>query len=283
MKHMENTLKGFRDYNLYSQEWLPDEKPRGIVQITHGISEHSGRYIHVVDEIVPKGFAVYANDHYGHGKSDGKRCYIHRWDDFIEDAKLAKEEFNKRHPDFRGIPRFLLGHSMGSVIAFTYASLYPDDFKGLILSGFGTGSGSKASPVLVALANILSVLTPKLTINPKLGQEDSLTRDENEREKFFKDPLVSAGIITARLGSEIMKAQASIRSMAPLLKIPLLMQSGSDDSIMVGREEFDSLFTMQDKTIRIYEGLKHEVYNELIEDRKTVLNDLSRWLLAHIQ
>jgi acylglycerol lipase len=280
MKHAEGNFKGIRGYSLYRQEWLPDGKPKGIVQIVHGISEHSGRYLHVVDRVVPEGFAAYADDHHGHGKSEGQRCFIGKWDDFVEDERLLKEDFLGRHPECRNLPRFLLGHSMGSLIAFSYIVKYGNDFTGLVLSGFGTRNGSNVSPLLKALAGILSMLLPRFTLNPKLG-DGRVTNDEEETEKARNDPLMAANIITARLARELMAAQEKVRSLAPSLKLPLLAQSGSIDTFMLGREEFDGIFTMKDKTIKIYKDLCHEVYNEIPKEREKVLNDLAGWLVSH--
>jgi alpha-beta hydrolase superfamily lysophospholipase len=280
MNHFEDHFTGYRGYTLYCQEWIPDTPIKGSVQIVHGFAEHSGRYRHVVDKLVPAGFAVYADDHFGHGKSDGQRGFIKKFTDYIEDEHLLLDHFNKRHPDSKKKPRFLLGHSMGTLIALYYVVKYPDNFTGLILSGFGTRNGSKVSGFIKVLSNILSFIIPSLTIDPKLDHPN-LTRDMDELDAYYNDPLVFISTITFRLGAEIMKTQDTVKTVVPEVTLPVLVQVGSEDTIMIGHEEFDSIFTMKDKTIKEYPGLKHEVYNELKEDRNMVLNDLLSWLKSH--
>ncbi|MFX0100510.1 MAG: alpha/beta hydrolase [Candidatus Hodarchaeota archaeon] len=283
MKQEEGNFQGVKDHELYYQAWLPDGDVKATIQLVHGYAEHSGRYGNVVQKLVPEGYAIFADDLYGHGKSNGKRVYIEKFDDFVEDERIFMELINEKYPDFSGKPRFLLGHSMGSLISFHYRIKYPDHFKGVVLSGIGTKSGGMGdSKLLKGIAKGLGKLTPKLVTSSKFKAED-ISRDPEVCKAYVEDPLNTPGKITVRLVSEaFVKAAAGVKELAPSIKPPLLIQYGTADKIQFGREEFDQLFPKENVTIKAYEGLRHEIYNELEEDRKIVLQDLLDWLDSNI-
>ena len=82
MKHIEGNFKGVRAVNIYYQGWLPDAGIKASLLIAHGLGEHSGRYMNVVNHFTPLGYAIYGLDHIGHGKSDGGREVVERFEDF---------------------------------------------------------------------------------------------------------------------------------------------------------------------------------------------------------
>ena len=88
MKHQEGFFKGVRDAHIYFQSWLPESEPKAVLPIVHGLAEHSGRYMNVVNHFVPPGYAVYGIVHLGHGKSDGTRVYVKRFDDYTNTLKV---------------------------------------------------------------------------------------------------------------------------------------------------------------------------------------------------
>lgn len=96
MKHIEGKFKGVKDLNIYYQAWIPNT-PKAVIQLVHGGFEHSGRYQNVVNELIPESFAIYANDHLGHGKSEGLRNYVDSFDQFIEDEKLFYDLIKEKH------------------------------------------------------------------------------------------------------------------------------------------------------------------------------------------
>jgi len=85
MKHTEGNFRGHKKFNLYYQCWLPDREPGAILVVAHGMAEHSGRYVNLANYFVPKGYAVYGLDHRGHGKSEGLRCYVEHFSDYLSD------------------------------------------------------------------------------------------------------------------------------------------------------------------------------------------------------
>lgn len=278
MKHMESEFEGVKGLKIYYQAWLP-ESLKAVVQIAHGFAEHSGRYLNVVNELVPLGYAVYANDHRGHGKSEGNINFVDNLDQYIEDQKLLYDIIKEKHQNF---PIFLLGHSMGSLIAIYFTKKYEDLLNGLILSGAGTSAGGKVSGFLKFMAKFFSKIAPHMKIDPKIDAK-FLSHDPEVVSSYENDPLVHAEKITTRLGYEIMKALNKLETFVGNLKLPLLMQCGLEDKLMGGAENLKDMFIMEDKTAYIYDGLFHEVYNEVEDDRKKVLKNLSDWLESHVK
>jgi len=278
MDHIEGEFKGVKNLNIFYQTWIP-EKSKAVIQVVHGFAEHSGRYLNVVNQLNPLGYVIYANDHRGHGKSDGKRNYVDYFDQYIEDEKKLYDLIKINHPS---LPVFMLGHSMGSLIALDFTNKYESLLRGLVLSGTGTGAGENTSKTLKLIVKALAKITPKKYINPGL-KADKLSHDPEVVQAYENDPLVNANKITIRLGWELMNKFEKINSITRNLKLPLLVQCGAEDSLIKGSEEIlKNSFNMEDKAILIYDGLYHEVYNEILEEREKVLNDLSNWLDKHV-
>ena len=114
------------------QAWRTETQPRAVVVISHGLGEHSGRYGNVVEELVPRGYHVYALDHRGHGHSGGPRAYTDRMANVVADLDALVVLAESRES---GLPVFLLGHSLGGCIALEYALGHHERLRGLALSG----------------------------------------------------------------------------------------------------------------------------------------------------
>ncbi|WP_455463272.1 alpha/beta hydrolase [Candidatus Hodarchaeum mangrovi] len=279
MNHHEGEFEGIKGIKIYYQAWLPDN-PKAVVQIVHGGFEHSGRYLNVVKELIPCNYAVYADDHRGNGKSEGIQNYVDSFDQFLEDEKRVNDIIKSRHPD---LPVFMLGHSMGAIIATYFTKKYEELLAGLILSGTTASSAAFPKPLKI-MVKVLSKITPKLTINPKLDPH-ALSRDPEVVKAYQEDPYVHAEKITIRLAGEITKHVDGLKDVYKNLTLPLLVQCGSEDSLMkikYFKDDLTNIFKMEDKKIKIYDGLYHEVYNELENDRIKVLKDLTDWLEQHV-
>ena len=131
MQHQDGYFEGEKKSNIYYQCWLPEDKPKAVLLVVHGLAEHSGRYMNVVDYFVPKGYAVYGIDHFGHGKSDGDRVYVNRFDDFVQTLKVFSDRVHDWQP---GQPIFLVGHSMGGLIGAAYLLEHQGEMTGAVLS-----------------------------------------------------------------------------------------------------------------------------------------------------
>jgi len=279
MKHFEDFFNGYDSTKLYYQVWRPDKDPKAILQIVHGLGEYSTRYKNVVDALVPKGYIIYASDLRGHGKSEGDKAFVKKIEDYVEDQKIFTQLILEKEKESK-LPIFLLGHSMGSIISKIYVGSEQTIFKGLILSGAGTAVGGSTNAILRAFAKLASILSPKSMISPNINGSD-VSHDAQVIKNYDEDPLILKKI-TVRLGSELLRGNKLANKVTPNIQIPTLVQFGSEDKLILGGQELENLMTTKDKTIKQYVGLKHEVYNEIEEQRKLVLNDLLTWLNNHL-
>jgi alpha-beta hydrolase superfamily lysophospholipase len=199
-------------------------------------------------------------------------------DQFIEDLKKFYDIMKEKSPR---LPIFMLGHSFGSLIIVYFAKKYENLLNGIIIAAMGTRTGGKSNGFMRAIAKIFSKLAPRISVNPGLDPE-LLSHDLDVIEDYKNDPLVNYKKITARLGYIMIKSFREVPSFINELQLPMLMQCGSEDRLIYGAEEIKDMFTMDDKAIKIYDGLYHEVYNESEIYRKEVLADLSMWLEEHL-
>jgi acylglycerol lipase len=265
--------------SLYWKVWLPDGIPKAVVHIIHGYAEHIGRYQNVVNELVPAGYAIFGNDHRGHGKSEGKRGHVESFQEFIDDERLFN--FEVIWPLFSDTPCFLLGHSMGSIIAINYVEQFQDHLKGLVLSGTGSSPGKGVPKAIMVITKILSRILPGIHVKSPLPPE-FISRDPDTVNAYINDPLVY-NVITPRLAEQMQRYLLIGASNAHRVTLPVLIQHGSADTSFSGQQELLGGIAAQDKTFKLYEGLRHEVYNELPGDRAKVLFDLHTWLDGHLK
>ena len=277
MKHPEGFFKGVRDTSIYFQSWLPESEPKAVLLIVHGLAEHSGRYMNIVNHFVPLGYAVYGIDHLGHGKSDGMRVYVERFEDYTNTLKIYFDMIRRWQPEK---PIFLVGHSMGGLISAVYLLDHQSELTGAVLSGAAVKVPSNITPVILAVGKMLSALMPKLGM---LGLEvDGVCRDPAVVQAYISDPLVHKGKITARLAAEMLKAMQRVSAEATKITLPIMVVQGSADRLVdpAGAQMLYDAVSSADKEIRIYDGFYHEVFNEPEHDE--VLRDVEIWLAAHL-
>ena len=278
MKTESGNIRAQDGTSIYWKGWVPDNSPKAMVHVMHGYAEHIDRYGNVVSELLPGGYAVFGTDHRGHGKSQGKRGHVKSFQEFIDDERQFRRDVIRVR--FPGIPYFVLGHSMGSLIAINYVEQNAEDIKGLVLSGTGSQLGADMPKILVTLTKILSKILPAVHVKSPLPPE-FISRDMAVVKAYIDDPLVY-NVITPRLAYEMNRYVVIGAQNAFKIKIPVLIQLGSMDTAFSGQKELFEMIGAKDKTFKQYEGLKHEVYNELVADRMKVLADLRNWLDRHV-
>jgi acylglycerol lipase len=273
MSHHEDQFTARDGLSLYEQWWLPESRPVGVVVVVHGITEHSGRYGKLAADLNRRGYAVHAMDLRGHGRSEGARTFVRHFDEYLDDVELLLERVAARHPN---VPLFLLGHSMGGGIVALLGITRPPKIRGLILSAPPVVIGGNVFPLLRHLASFASALFPRLRLT-RLGCR-FISRDPAVAEDYQKDPLVFHGRFPVRTGAEILRVAKRIRSDAQQLKLPLLIMHGTGDyaTDSQGSRLLASRAGSTDKTLRLYEGLYHEIFNE--PEREQVVGDLLEWL-----
>ncbi len=277
MKHEEGKFKGYKDLSLYYQCWLPEVSLKAILLVVHGLAEHSGRYKNLVNYFVPKGYAVYALDHRGHGKSEGTRAYVDQFDDYLTDLNTFFSIVRQGHEDAKV---FLVGHSMGGTISTAYAIEHQKGLAGLILSGASLVASTSVSPVLLALAGIVSALAPKMGVT--VLDASAISRDKAVVDAYVNDPLVYRGKIAARMGAELAKMWKRLPERMPQIKLPILIMHGSADQLAdpAGSKLLYERAGSQDKTLKLYEGLYHEIFNE--PEHEQVMADVEAWLAERV-
>ncbi len=276
MSQVEDHLIGAGGRRIFWQAWLPEDAPRAVVVVAHGASEHSGRYAHVAARLTADKYAVYAIEHRGHGRSDGQRALIDRLDNAVADLDALVTIAVERHP---GAPVFLLGHSMGGAIAVRYAVLHNDRLAGLLLSGPLAALEAAPAPQRIA-ARVLSVLTPGL---PVVAIDATLvSRDPEVVRTYTSDPLVYHGKLPARTVTELAAAIDAFGEQAPRITVPTLIMYGTADALCppAGSLMLNERIGAADKTLKAYDGLYHEIFNEPEQDQ--VLDDMCAWLAAHV-
>jgi alpha-beta hydrolase superfamily lysophospholipase len=255
--------------------WLPDTATRGVIVLVHGVAEHSGRYVHVGRRLADAGFAVYALDHIGHGKSAGSNANIGSMDGAADNVAAMLDIASREHPD---VPRFLIGHSMGSLIVLYLATRAPIDVAGIVVS---------APPLDIPLGNPLQRLfAPLLTrLTPNLGvlklDSSMISRDPEVVRVYNNDPLVFRGKLPARTAVEILKATNLVKRRLDKLTVPLLVLHGTDDAIAAPSSStlIERGAASKDLTAIRYDALYHEIFNEPEKDK--VLGDVVDWLQTH--
>jgi acylglycerol lipase len=277
MKYQEGYLKGVRDTDIYYQYWLPEGEPKAILLVVHGLAEHSGRYMNVVNFLVPSGYAVYGIDHIGHGKSDGKKAHVERFQDYTKTLKAYFDMIRQWQPEK---PIFLIGHSLGGLISTSYLLEHQDELSGTVLSGPGIKVPDNISQPTIFLGKMLSIIMPRVGLI-QLDAE-SVSRDPAVVDAYINDPLVYTGKVTARLGAELLKTMQYVTDQAPKIRLPIMIVQGGDDKMVdpSGARLLYDLVSSKDKTIKIYDGFYHEVFNEPEHDQ--VLNDVKTWIEAHL-
>lgn len=274
MEHLEGRMPGGGGVEIHWQAWLPEAEPRAAVVIAHGAGEHSGRYPHVGERLVVAGYAAYALDHRGHGRSTGRRALIDRIDHAVADLDGFVSLAGSRHP---GRSLFLLGHSMGGCIALVYALRHQQRLQGLLLSGAVARLDAPAALKVVVRA--VSRVAPALgmvAVDPAL-----VSRDRAVVCAYRDDPLVFHGRLPARTLAEMSAAADGFPAAVPALRLPLLVMHGGEDRIVpvAGSRMVHERAGSADRTLRVYAGLYHEILNE--PEQAAVLADVTGWLDAH--
>ncbi|MEO5610895.1 MAG: alpha/beta hydrolase [Ornithinibacter sp.] len=306
MQSTTTTVSTAEHTSLFMHRWLPDAPAKAVVQIAHGMAEHSARYARLGEALAASGHAVYAHDHRGHGATASKADHGYfadtaGWDTVVADLRAVTQLARSEQP---GLPVFLLGHSMGSFLSRSYVIEDSRDLAGLILSGTAGDPGALGK-VGLAVAKAESRLRGKRHVTPMLdkltfGQFNSafkpnrtafdwLSRDDAEVDAYVADDL-SGNVFTSGFFVDLLGGIASINDDRNVAKVrrdlPVLLIAGDKDPVgdngkgpRAVAEQYRRA-GLTDVTCTLYPGARHEIFNETNRDEVTA--DVLAWLGAHL-
>ncbi|MGI9221578.1 MAG: lysophospholipase [Woeseiaceae bacterium] len=298
-EHERTALKASDGHEIQVQRWLPDSPAKQVVQIFHGLGEHSSRYARFAEAANARGMAIYCHDHRGHGESADQLGYFSGkdgWKLVISDCHSVRQEIERRN---EGLPVVLIGHSMGSYIAQSYLMRQSPRLAGLILS-----SSTWPSRLSLYAASLLarieaarqarhrnSALLDRLgfgkfnkPFQPARTELDWLSRDEAEVDKYIADPLCggpySTGLWLDLIGGLLeISSDDALRRVSP--DLPILITGGENDPVG-GDKGMTNLLMHYAQTghqrirAKIYPGGRHEMLNEV--NRDEVTQDWLDWI-----
>jgi alpha-beta hydrolase superfamily lysophospholipase len=268
---------------ITAYRWVPADEPRAVIQLTHGMGEHAQRYDHVARTLNDAGFAVYAQDHRGHGANADPETLGDMgpgsWPALVDDIGLLSAHIRAEHP---GLPLILLGHSMGSFAVQQYLLDHSADVDGAVLTG--TAAIDVLEPAL-DLDQALDLAIFNAAFQPARTDYDWLSRDETIVDAYVADPYCGFGIDPASaklmfLGARRVADPAQVAAMTPGL--PLYIAVGEADPVNGGLALLTPLTDryaaagLTDVTVRTYPGARHEVLNETNRDQ--IIGELISWI-----
>jgi acylglycerol lipase len=271
----QEAFAGLDGFKIAFRSFRPERKPRAVVVIAHGVLSHSGYYVHTAEQLVSRGFSVYAIDHRGRGKSEGERYFIEKVEDYVADLATLVGLAKEREP---GLPVFLLGHSAGGVISCIYTLAHQAQLAGLICESFAFKVYAPDF-ALTALKG-LSHLAPHLHVL-KLPIE-GFSRDPQVVETMKSDPLLANEVQPVQTVAALVRADERLEREFPLIKLPVLIMHGTADIVTKpqGSQFFFDTVGSSDKTLKLYDGHFHDLLSDV--GKEVVLEDIVAWLDARI-
>ena len=287
---------------VFYYRWLPDQQPRAVIHIAHGMGEHAARYDWTASRLVQAGFAVIADDHRGHGKTAETLGQFGEdgWNRTIADLREMIASYDQTFP---GLPKILFGHSMGAMLTQQYIELHGDSLHAAILSGSPGFSGLLPTWILQLIvrferwrlgANAESPLLAAMVFGsankPFEAQYASptgfewLSRDAAQVQAYVNDPACGFVPCTGSLFDLFQGASwtSKTTSVARIPRdLPVLVFSGTDDPVHSEMKDINRLLKKyRDHGLQVdtqfYEGGRHEMLNET--NREQVIDDVIRWL-----
>ena len=263
---------------LFQRQWIPPNNVKCTLMILHGTVDHSGVYHELAMALNTVGIAVVCTDMRGWGLSDGESYYFHNIQVFVEDVVAQYNDLSTKNK-----PCFLLGKSIGGLIAAYVCAQHPTLFSGLIgLSGAFEIEGMP-SAALETMLNGLAMLAPKLPLKALMDSEQ-LVSDEAAQQQWEQDVLVRRGRLTVGYITEILRCIHELptrTASSEFEQLPKLLLWGTDDHV-VTRAGHEQMQSGQHATIHIYPGGRHNLLAEpALKDR--VVGDIRDWILAQVK
>jgi len=271
----EISFKGLGDLNIFARVWRPASAPRAVIVIAHGVNSHSAYYTWVGEQLSAQGFAVYAIDHRGRGRSDGERYFVESVGEYVTDLGTFIQLAKSREP---GLPVFLLGHSAGGVISSTYCLEHQSELAGFICESFAFQV--YAPDFALAVVKGLSHVAPHAHVLRLPIKEFS--RDPAVTEAMLADPMIKDEVQPTSTVAALVRADERLAQEFPLIELPVLILHGTADKVTKpsGSQLFHERAGSADKTLKLYDGYAHDLLNDV--GKEVVLADITSWIDARL-
>ncbi len=271
----EEDFESLGGVRIHMREWLPQGGARAVLVICHGVNSHGGQHAWTAQRFAARGFAVYAVDLRGRGRSEGERFYVEDIAEYVADLRGLIGIAKARHP---GLHVYLLGHSAGGVVSCTYALDHQDEIDGLICESFAFQAPAPGF-VLTAIKG-LSHVAPRLGVLT-LKMKD-FTRDPEALAALEADPLTRDESQPAATVAALVRADERLHDSFDRITLPVLILHGTEDRATVyhGSEYFHAQAGAADKTLKLYAGHYHDLLNDI--GREEVLADILGWIEARL-
>lgn len=269
----ESVYQTQRGQNLATYYKASAVESRNAILFFHGYAEYLTRYRSFIDRLSREGYHVFGLDHHGHGKSDGKPGLINSFDTLIEDASEWYTSINKDNPDFTWS---VFGHSMGGGVALQFTLEHQEELKNLILSGPLVMLPDETSGALRFFGNLAASMFPSMPLIPI--DFDAICRDPEVVRRYKEDPLIYSGKVRARTAIELDAFTSRIQARLSEIILPVWIGHGDLDRITnpLGSKLLHQKSESKDKTLKLYNGLFHEILNE--PESEVVIHDIVMWL-----
>ena len=273
MMHKEFNFNIYKT-NFYGQYWQA-KNTKAVVVLVHGMGEHSGRYSHVAKKLTDNDFSVVAFDHFGHGKTTGKRGHNPSFEAVLESVSMTIKKAKNLFPD---VPIFLYGHSMGGNTVINYAIRKKHDLQGIIATSPFLKLAFEPPKVKLVVGKLLQKIAPSITMGNELDAND-ISREKIEVDKYVNDPLVHDKISPNFSLTFIESGKWAIEN-ASKLETPIFLLHGTGDKIIdyKGTEEFAN--NSDKATLKLYKDGYHELQNDLCKEE--MLEDVVNWLNSQL-
>ncbi|XP_003383097.1 PREDICTED: monoglyceride lipase-like [Amphimedon queenslandica] len=259
--------------------WKPEAQDiKGLVCICHGVHEHMGRYEKLAEHLKSSGLLVFGIDLVGHGKSEGVRGSIDDMQSYATDVIGFAQEMEEKYPEQ---PMFLMGHSMGGLVATIVAIQRQSMFIGLLLSAPSLMvDPNEAGPIKRLLARIIGAIAPNFGISTL--NTSTISSLPEEVAEYVNDPLIIHAPLKAGWGLAFMKGIQYVEGRLGDISIPLFIMHGSDDQLvpMAASELVHNNASSTDKTLEVFIDCRHEILHDKEQDRARQL--ISTWILSRI-
>ena len=272
----EATFEGVGGLKIFTRSWQPEGKSRGVVVIVPGFNSHSGQYLWVGEQFAAKGFAAYAIDLRGRGRSEGERFYVEKMEDYTDDVATLVRTAKSENP---GLPVFVLGHSAGGVVSCVYTLDHQSEIDGLICESFAYD--------LPVPGFVLSLLKGFDYIAPHAHvytlKNENFSRDPLFVDSMNNDPLIKGESEPTQTAKVMIDAASRLHREFPLIKLPVLILHGTEDKATnpSGSQFFYDHAASTDKTLKFYEGHYHDLLNDI--DKELVMADITNWIDVRVR